>query len=43
MAFEARLPDVNEAFIDATFAPAKKGEIVLAQRRREKAKIDGYC
>lgn len=29
--------DVNEAFIDATFAPAKKGGSVSAQQKKERA------
>ena len=34
--------DVNEAFIDATFAPAKKGECVGPTKKRKARKIDGY-
>ena len=37
MAFVAGKLDVNEAFIDATFAPAKKGGSVLAQRKKVRA------
>lgn len=37
MALAAGKLDVNEAYIDATFAPAKKGGNALAQRKREKA------
>ena len=37
MAFVAGKLDVNEAFIDATFAPAKKRGSVLAQRKKVRA------